>query len=104
MVWKILFPMLDKVRAETRSASTLETGGAGLGATNIMVHHSRNTELKQWAETTVRTLSGVVKIFNAQRNILLTLGMYSRYPFIFFVLIHFLQTTSALVGRIYWPI
>lgn len=65
--------MLDKVRFETRSASTQKTGGQGLGAENIMIHHSRDTESKQWAETTVRTLSGVVKIFNAQRNVFLTL-------------------------------
>jgi hypothetical protein len=76
MIWKILFPMLDKVRAETRSASTQKTSGAGLGATNILIHHSRDTESKQWAETTVRTLGGVVKIFNAQRNILLTLDNF----------------------------
>lgn len=68
--------MLDKVRAETRSASKQKTAGHGLGAANIMIHHSRDTESKQWAETTVRTLSGVVKIFNAQRNILLTLGEF----------------------------
>ncbi|KAI6238586.1 Protein MON2-like protein [Aphelenchoides fujianensis] len=73
LVWKILFPMLEKVRVETRGASTQRTGGAGLGADNIMIHHSRDTESKQWAETTVRTLGGVVKIFNAQRNTLLGL-------------------------------
>ncbi|KAI6230234.1 Protein MON2-like protein [Aphelenchoides fujianensis] len=80
LVWKavqILFPMLEKVRVETRGASTQRTGGAGLGADNIMIHHSRDTESKQWAETTVRTLGGVVKIFNAQRNTLLGLENFA---------------------------
>lgn len=66
--------MLDKVRTETRGASTQRTEGSGLGASNIMIHHSRDTDLKQWAETTVRTLGGVVKIINAQRATLLSLG------------------------------
>lgn len=88
MVWKvghesafalrsrqILFPMLDKVRVDTKNASTKRSAdSAALGAANIMVHHSRDTESKQWAETTVRTLGGVVKIFNAQRTTLLELG------------------------------
>uniref|UniRef100_F1KQN5 Monensin-resistant 2 n=1 Tax=Ascaris suum TaxID=6253 RepID=F1KQN5_ASCSU len=73
MIWKILFPMLDKVRALTRSASTVRTDSAALGASNILIHHSRDTESKQWAETSVHTLSGVVKIFNAQRSLLLGL-------------------------------
>ncbi|KAM3726618.1 Protein MON2 [Dirofilaria immitis] len=70
---QILFPMLDKVRALTLSASTTRTGTSALGASNILIHHSRDTESKQWAETSVQTLSGVVKIFNAQRALLLTL-------------------------------
>ncbi|VDM43957.1 unnamed protein product [Toxocara canis] len=77
MVWKILFPMLDKVRALTRSASTVRTDSAALGASNILIHHSRDTEYKQWAETSVHTLSGVVKIFNAQRTLLLGLEDFS---------------------------
>uniref|UniRef100_A0A9J2PL94 Mon2 C-terminal domain-containing protein n=1 Tax=Ascaris lumbricoides TaxID=6252 RepID=A0A9J2PL94_ASCLU len=69
--------MLDKVRALTRSASTVRTDSAALGASNILIHHSRDTESKQWAETSVHTLSGVVKIFNAQRSLLLGLGNLS---------------------------
>ncbi|KAI6171974.1 hypothetical protein M3Y98_00921500 [Aphelenchoides besseyi] len=73
LTWKILFPMLDKVRVETRGASNQCTSSANLGAKDIHVHYTRNTESKQWAETTVKTLGGVVKIFNAQRNTLLGL-------------------------------
>uniref|UniRef100_A0A915D9Y5 Mon2 C-terminal domain-containing protein n=1 Tax=Ditylenchus dipsaci TaxID=166011 RepID=A0A915D9Y5_9BILA len=77
MLWKTLFPMLDKVRVMTTGAKTERTNTTALGATNIMIHHSRDTESKQWAETTVKTLSGVVKIFNSQRSILLSLDTFS---------------------------
>lgn len=72
---KILFPMLDRVRQLTNGASTFRNGNtSALGASNIMIHHSRDTEFKQWAETTVKTLSGVVKIFNSQRGTLIGLS------------------------------
>ncbi|VDM92159.1 unnamed protein product, partial [Litomosoides sigmodontis] len=77
MVWKILFPMLDKVRTLTLSASTTRTNSSILGASNILIHHSRDTESKQWVETSVQTLSGIVKIFNAQRTLLLALDDFA---------------------------
>lgn len=44
--------MLDNVKLLTNNASTLPTNTAALGAANILIHHSRDTESKQWAETT----------------------------------------------------
>lgn len=76
---QIMFPMLDNVQQRTRTAPTGRVDSSSLGASNIMIHHSRDTEAKQWAETTVKTLSGVVKIFNAQRSQLLALGSLRRY-------------------------
>lgn len=69
--------MLDKVRALTRSASTVRSDSSALGASNILIHHSRDTEYKQWAETSVQTLGGIVKIFNTQRNLLIAFGRLS---------------------------
>ncbi|VDK63054.1 unnamed protein product [Onchocerca ochengi] len=92
MVWKILFPMLDKVRALTLSASTTRTDSSALGASNILIHHSRDTESKQWAETSVQTLSGVVKIFNAQRALLLTLD---DFPAVWATLLHYIEYLVA---------
>uniref|UniRef100_A0A183EI72 Mon2_C domain-containing protein n=1 Tax=Gongylonema pulchrum TaxID=637853 RepID=A0A183EI72_9BILA len=92
MIWKVLFPMLDKVRALTRSASTTRTDSSALGASNILIHHSRDTESKQWAETSVQTLSGVVKIFNAQRTLLRTLD---DFPSILSTLLHYIEYLSA---------
>ncbi|VDK19430.1 unnamed protein product [Anisakis simplex] len=68
--------MLDKVQKLTRSASTVRTDSTALGS-NILVHHSRDTEYKQWAETSVNTLSAIVKIFNAQRSLLLSLDDFA---------------------------
>lgn len=49
VLWQVLFPLLDKVRSLSSSASSekVDTGG------NILIHHSRNTAQKQWAETQV---------------------------------------------------
>lgn len=49
VLWQVLFPLLDKVRGLSGAASNekVDTGG------NILIHHSRNTAQKQWAETQV---------------------------------------------------
>ena len=44
----------------------------------IMIHHSRNTAQKQWAETKVLTISGVVRVFNTKRKLLKTMDDYSK--------------------------
>lgn len=44
----------------------------------IMIHHSRNTAQKQWAETKVLTISGVVRVFNTKRKLLRTMDDYSK--------------------------
>jgi len=43
-----------------------------------MIHHSRNTAQKQWAETKVLTISGVVRVFNTKRKLLKTMSDYSK--------------------------
>jgi len=59
LVWQVLFPLLDNVRALSSSASNEKVDASG----NILIHHSRNTAQKQWAETQVLTLSGVCRVF-----------------------------------------
>lgn len=44
---------------------------------NILIHHTRNTAQKQWAETQVLTLSGVARVFNTKRQLLQALGDFS---------------------------
>lgn len=49
VLWQVLFPLLDKVRSLSNSASSEKVDTSG----NILIHHSRNTAQKQWAETQV---------------------------------------------------
>uniref|UniRef100_A0A8R1YAA6 Protein MON2 homolog n=1 Tax=Pristionchus pacificus TaxID=54126 RepID=A0A8R1YAA6_PRIPA len=67
MVWKIIMPMLDKVKTMTKNASKVRE------ESDLLVHHSRDTQAKQWTETAMQTMQGVVKIYNAQRIGLLKL-------------------------------
>lgn len=74
VLWQVLFPLLEKVETLSNSASSekVDTGG------NILIHHTRNTAQKQWAETQVLTLSGVAKVFNTKRQLLQALGDFLR--------------------------
>ena len=74
MLWQVLFPLLDKVRTLSSCASSEKVDTSG----NILIHHSRNTAQKQWAETQVLTLSGVSRVFNTKRQLLQMLGDFPR--------------------------
>uniref|UniRef100_G3NHD7 Protein MON2 homolog n=1 Tax=Gasterosteus aculeatus aculeatus TaxID=481459 RepID=G3NHD7_GASAC len=67
VVWKVLFQLLGCVRTSSTTADKekIESGGG-----NILIHHSRDTAEKQWAETWVLTLAGVARIFNTRRYLL----------------------------------
>lgn len=91
MVWQVLFPMLDKVKALSCSASTTQIHPESMGGSNILIHHSRDTESKQWAETSHQTLAGVVKIFNAQRSQLLRLEDFGRA---WSALLHYIEVSA----------
>uniref|UniRef100_A0A671Z0C4 Protein MON2 homolog n=1 Tax=Sparus aurata TaxID=8175 RepID=A0A671Z0C4_SPAAU len=71
VIWKVLFHLLDCVRKSSTTADKekIESGGG-----NILIHHSRDTAEKQWAETWVLTLAGVARIFNTRRYLLQQLG------------------------------
>lgn len=74
VLWQVLFPLLDKVRNLSSSASSEKVDTSG----NILIHHSRNTAQKQWAETQVLTLSGVSRVFNTKRQLLQQMGDFGR--------------------------
>ncbi|KAL4226462.1 Endocytosis and vacuole integrity protein [Mactra antiquata] len=75
VLWKVLFPLLDNVKKFSSSApNTKDDSAQG----NILIHHSRDTAEKQWAETRVLTLAGVARTFTAQRKILQ--GFYKEFP------------------------
>lgn len=74
ILWQVLFPLLDRVRTLSNSASSEKVDAGG----NILIHHTRNTAQKQWAETQVLTLSGVARVFNTKRQLLQALGDFPR--------------------------
>nr|XP_014346741.1 PREDICTED: protein MON2 homolog isoform X2 [Latimeria chalumnae] len=75
VVWKVLFHLLNRVRESSTTADKekIESGGG-----NILIHHSRDTAEKQWAETWVLTLAGVARIFNTRRYLLQSLGDFPK--------------------------
>lgn len=75
VLWQVLFPLLEHVQKLSSKASTSKDESSG---GNILIHHSRDTAEKQWAETRVLTLAGVARTFNSKRMILQTIGDFPR--------------------------
>ncbi|KAL8578563.1 hypothetical protein ACOMHN_015019 [Nucella lapillus] len=88
VLWKVLFPLLENVKKLSSSASTsrdeVTTG-------NILIHHSRDTAEKQWAETRVLSLAGVARTFNAKRRVLQQLG---DFPRAWSLLLEYIETSA----------
>lgn len=98
---QVLFHLLDRVRESSTTADKekIESGGG-----NILIHHSRDTAEKQWAETWVLTLAGVARIFNTRRYLLQPLGkIYSlklvRDTVINFVLLYIFFFSVKVLGE-----
>lgn len=71
--FQVLFPLLDRVKRLSSTASDSREDAAAKSG-NILMHHSRDTAEKQWAETRFLTLAGVARVFNMKRKILQQLG------------------------------
>ena len=71
LVWNVLFPLLELVQLNTSTASRERDKHAN--HPNFLMHHSRDTAEKQWAETSVLTLAGVTRVFNSKSWILMKL-------------------------------
>ncbi|CAG0915150.1 unnamed protein product [Notodromas monacha] len=69
MILQVLFPLLERVSDTLDSASCDKVEIEG-GSKSILIHHSRNTAQKQWAETQVMSLSGVARVFFSKRDVL----------------------------------
>ncbi|XP_050438772.1 protein MON2 homolog isoform X2 [Adelges cooleyi] len=70
VLWQVLFPLMNKVQILCNSASDTKVESGG----NILIHHSRNTDQKQWAETQVSTLYGLARVFNAEKYTICKVG------------------------------
>lgn len=76
LVWSVLFPLLEHVRNYTSTAS--KEKDTTLNSQNLLMHHSRDTAEKQWAETSVLTLSGVARVFNSKCSTLVRLNDFHK--------------------------
>lgn len=70
--------MLKEVQARSGSATDTKLQTNDGGATRILIHHSRDTEQKQWAETQKMALAGVARVFQERRTILCDLEGFQR--------------------------
>ncbi|XP_062616734.1 protein MON2 homolog isoform X2 [Saccostrea cucullata] len=75
VLWQVLFPLLENVQKLSSTASNVKDEAT---TGNILIHHSRDTAEKQWAETCVLSLAGVARTFNSKRKILQTIGDFPR--------------------------
>lgn len=79
VLWKVLFPLLEKVRAMSSVAADCPPPSDNTALPgNILIHHSRDTAEKQWAETCVLSLAGVSRVFSTRSHILQKLEDYPR--------------------------
>ena len=65
-----LLPLLSKIIARAKAASSDELVAKKLGTeggrdVHMMLHHSRDTEAKQWDETWVLGLESICRLFRA---------------------------------------
>jgi len=71
VVWDILLPLLRHTHHMSTTSSSEEMAGSELGKEKggktvmLLMHHSRNTEQKQWDETLVLALNGLCKVLRA---------------------------------------
>eukprot|EP00898_Chlorokybus_atmophyticus_P001167 jgi/Chlat1/2050/Chrsp17S02524 len=77
-LYDILLPLCDTVRHLAATSSADENVGKELGrekgrAVMMLVHHSRNSEQKQWDETVVLALKGIAKLLRTYFALLLSI-------------------------------
>lgn len=72
-----MFPLLECVQ---HTLDKVEQSGEAAVQSDpvVVVHHSRNTKRKQWAETQVLTLQGISGIFSQQLELLAVLAGFHR--------------------------
>ncbi|KAK9810126.1 hypothetical protein WJX72_005196 [[Myrmecia] bisecta] len=80
-LWEMLFPLLRQVYHMSATSSREEAKAEVLGklkgvSVKMLIHHSRNSEQKQWDETLVLALSGMARLLRAHLPILLPMAAF----------------------------
>jgi hypothetical protein len=81
-LWDMLFPLLSHAFHKSATSSREESQAAVLGNSRgqevrMVVHHSRNSEQKQWDETVVIALGGMARLLRAHLPTVASLGAKS---------------------------
>ncbi|CAH8479787.1 unnamed protein product [Schistosoma turkestanicum] len=92
LLWKILFPLLSNVHSLYQNAPVEKISDK---PNSLLIHHSRDTVSKQWAETVVLTLSGVSHCFISKQSQLLTLNDFTKC---WQILLDHLKVTALMDG------
>ena len=78
VLWEVIFPILEQVnqksnneQEQTKVTSTKKTPG-------ILVHHSRDTVRKEWAETQVLLITNIGRLFNSKFDTFLQTKDFSK--------------------------
>lgn len=84
-IWEVLFPLLDSIKMQSIRAAKISTSKISSPvnlnereASGFMVHHSRDTEDKQWDATKVLILTGISSVFQDFLSDLYQLEHFSR--------------------------
>eukprot|EP01132_Coremiostelium_polycephalum_P000509 gene509-641_t len=78
ILWTILFPLIEEVKSFSEKADQERIDSDLGGGVMLLVHHSRNTAQKQWDETQVLSIGGIVRVFKTFFEILITLESFKK--------------------------
>ncbi|KYR02000.1 hypothetical protein DLAC_00793 [Tieghemostelium lacteum] len=78
ILWTILFPLIEEVKSFSEKADQERIDSDLGGGVMLLVHHSRNTSQKQWDETQVLSISGLVRVFTTFFEVLSTLPSFKK--------------------------
>ncbi|KAM9972648.1 hypothetical protein ACTFIR_012015 [Dictyostelium discoideum] len=91
ILWSILFPLIQEIKSFSEKADQERIDSDLGGGVMLLVHHSRNTAQKQWDETQVLSIGGMVRIFKTFFDQLFTLPTFDAA---WSTLLNHLQTES----------
>ncbi|CAF0783766.1 unnamed protein product [Adineta steineri] len=84
LIWQVLFPLFEQVEqffytaSKEREQLQQQQLSKSSGGQDILMHHSRDTPEKQWAETYVMILAGVTRTVQVKKDFLAKLDDFPR--------------------------
>ncbi|CAF4729762.1 unnamed protein product, partial [Rotaria magnacalcarata] len=84
LIWQVLFPLFEHVEqffytaSKEREQMQQQQLSKSSGGQEILMHHSRDTPEKQWAETYVMILAGVTRTVQVKKDFLAKLDDFPR--------------------------